>query len=212
MKQFLNGRIKQMFLLIFVAGGAFLLSFIRINPNTNTPIIGSEHASIEQQTVETYANKYRNHRNLYCGKSSLVKTSNDSYAHVYLNTKSFGEYKPEVKRLMRKWNKKVGYDIFKDVSNGISLKLNYRSNKHGIVSITDTHNLKQGNYLTNLRDVSQDQIVINLPVKYKNNKQLVNKLLAQELKRCLGINTGNLQSPIITKDDLATIYHTLEVI
>lgn len=199
------------FIVAFAFGGIIGTSSFRINTNTNTPIIATEHASIEKQTVETYANKYRNHRNEYYGESSLVKLADDSYAHVYLNTKSFGTYQPEVKKIMAQWNKQVGYEIFKNATDGISLDIVYHPN-HGISTVTDTHILQQGSYLKSLKDVNEDQITLNLPRDVKHNKKLVTKLLSLELKHCLGIKTNNIDDTTITKSDLATIYHSIELI
>lgn len=212
MKRFSRSQICNALMCIFIAGGVFLLSFVRINPNTNTPIIASEHTSIEQQTVETYANKYRHAHNQYYGQSSLVKLDNERYPHVYLNLKSFGKYQPQVKKLMLTWNHKVGYDIFKNVATGISLQLNYSPKQNGIVIVNNTHNLKQGNYLTNMQAIKQDQISLTLPIKAKTNKALTVKLIARELKHCLGIKSNTYQDLTITANDLATIYHSLVLI
>lgn len=196
---------------IAVLGGAFLVSFVQPNPNTNTPIIATEHASIEKQTVETNANKYHKHRNEYYGESSLVKLANDSYAHVYVNTASFGTYQPAVKKIMNNWNQQVGYDIFKNAAKGVKLSIKYHSNNKGISTITTTHVLEQGSYLKSLKDVNQDQIELNLPKRAKNDPKLVTDLISLELKHCLGVKTSDLNDTKITKSDLATVFNSLEL-
>lgn len=209
MMKFSRSQISSALAFVFIVGGVFILSFVRINPNTNTPIIASEHASIEQQTVEHYANKYRHNYNHYYGQSSLVKLDNERYPHVYLNVKSFGPYQSQIRHLMSSWNHKVGYDILKNSTTGISLQLS-QTKQNGIIIINETHKLRQGNYLTNMRAIKQNKISLSLPAKTK--KALVIKLLARELKHCLGVKNDNYHDLTLTANDLATIYHSLVLI